>query len=57
MPLVLSIPGFGICLWFSLYQGSEYASGSQYATFTEGPGYALVISEYVWKYLNMREYA
>ena len=47
-----------------VWQGSEYALGSQYARFTHGPRYAwmyhaqfLNMPNYAWIYWDMCEYA
>ena len=57
MPLVLNIPGF----W--MYQNSkyitvfEYTFGFEYSMFSKGLEYVRTLSEYVWIYLNIPEYA
>ena len=47
MPLVVSMIGFWICLWFSRYQCSEYAR------FTQGPEYAWICLKNSWICLIM----
>ena len=42
MPRVLNMPGFWI------YQGSDYASGSEYARVTQSSEYARIILEHAW---------
>ena len=48
MPLVLKIPGFWICLWFWICQGSEYTRGLNMS----GIEKVLNMLEYVWLHMS-----